>query len=70
MLTLLIPDPNAPGKDIDVFLRPIVNDLKELWNEGVVVRDAATKTSFHMRAVLLMTINDFPIRNSLSGWSG
>ena len=46
MLTLLIPDPNTPRKDIDVFLRPIVDELKLLWDEGVVVRDAALKTSF------------------------
>ena len=30
MLTLLIPGPNAPKKDIDVFLRPLVDELKEL----------------------------------------
>ena len=28
MLILLIPDPNAPGKDIDVFLRPFIDELK------------------------------------------
>ena len=48
MLTLLIPDPNPPRKDIDVFLRPLMDELKELWNEGVVVRDVPTKTSFRM----------------------
>ena len=45
-LTLLIPGPNALGKDIDVLLRPLVDELKELWDEGVVVCDAASKTSF------------------------
>ena len=50
MLTLLIPSPNALRKDIDVFLRPLVDDLKELWEEGVVVRDAASKTSFRIWA--------------------
>ncbi|GJX21216.1 hypothetical protein Tco_0223893 [Tanacetum coccineum] len=44
MLTLLIPSPKSPGKDIDVYLRPLIEDLK--------------------------TINDFPARSSLSGWSG
>ena len=47
-----------------------MDELKELWNEGVVVRDAAMKTSFRMRVVLLMTINDFPTRSSLSRSSG
>ena len=48
MLILLIPDPNAPGKDIDVFLRPLVDQLKELWDGGVVVCDAASKMLFQM----------------------
>ena len=70
MLTLLIPDPNALGKDIDVFLKPLVDELKELWNKGLVMRDAATRMSFRMRVVLLMTVNYFPARSSLSSWSG
>lgn len=70
MLTLLIPGPKSPGKDMDVFLRPLVDELKMLWDEGVQVRDAATNTVFTMRAALLWTINDFPARSSLSGWSG
>ena len=32
MLTLLILRPFAPSKDIEVFLRPLVDELKELWN--------------------------------------
>ena len=46
MLTLLIPSPNAHGKDIDVFLRLLMDELKELWDEGVIVGDVASKTSF------------------------
>nr|GEY17647.1 hypothetical protein [Tanacetum cinerariifolium] len=30
MLTLLIPDLKSPGKDIDVYLRPLIDDLKDL----------------------------------------
>ena len=40
MLTLLIPGPSSPSKDIDVFLRPLVDELKELWSEGIVEQDA------------------------------
>nr|GEZ52082.1 hypothetical protein [Tanacetum cinerariifolium] len=43
MLTLLIPASKSPSKDIDVYLRPLIEGLK--------------------------TINDFPARSSLSGWS-
>nr|GEV64854.1 hypothetical protein [Tanacetum cinerariifolium] len=31
MLMLLIPGPKSPGKDIFVYLRPLINDLKDIW---------------------------------------
>ncbi|GKD18923.1 zinc finger, PHD-type containing protein, partial [Tanacetum coccineum] len=71
MLTLLIPGPKSLGKDIDVYLRPLIDDLKDLWAKpGVETIDVATGLKFNMRAMVLWTINDFPARSSLSGWSG
>ncbi|KAL5569048.1 hypothetical protein UlMin_025623 [Ulmus minor] len=71
MLSLLIPGPQSPGKDIDVFLRPLIDELKELWVHGLDTRDAAYENGvFRMRAALLWTVNDFPARSNLSGWSG
>ena len=71
MLTLLIPGPKSPGKDIDVYLRPLIEDLKDLWDlKGVETIDVASGQKFNMRAMVLWTINDFPARSSLSGWSG
>ncbi|GKD43116.1 hypothetical protein Tco_1267761 [Tanacetum coccineum] len=71
MLTLLIPGPKSPGKDIDVYLRPLIDDLKVLWAKpGVETIDVATGLKFNMRAMFLWTINDFPARSSLFGWSG
>ena len=71
MLTLLIPGPQSPRKDMDVFLWPLIDELNELWANGIDARDAASDNRvFRMRAVLLWTINDFPTRSSLSGWSG
>ncbi|KAL5581895.1 hypothetical protein UlMin_014337 [Ulmus minor] len=71
MLSLLIPDPQSPEKDMDVFLRLLVEELKELWESGIDTRDAANdRKVFKMWAALLWTVNDFPARSSLSGWSG
>ncbi|KAL5573251.1 hypothetical protein UlMin_022848 [Ulmus minor] len=71
MLSLLIPGPQSPGKDMDVFLRPLIDELKELWVHGLDTHDAASENGvFRMRAALLWTVNDFPARSSLSGWSG
>ncbi|GJY78968.1 CACTA transposable element [Tanacetum coccineum] len=69
MLTMLIPGPRSPAKDIDVYLQPLIKELQELW-KGVWTKDAATGTHFQMKAAVLWTINDFPARSSLSGWSG
>nr|GEV54455.1 hypothetical protein [Tanacetum cinerariifolium] len=70
MLTLIIPGPKSPGKDIDVYLRHLIDDQKDLWaNPGVEAIDVATCQKFNMRAMVLWIINDFPARSSLSGWS-
>ncbi|GJU08356.1 hypothetical protein Tco_1124786 [Tanacetum coccineum] len=44
MLTLLIPGLKSPGMDIDVYLRPLIDDLKDLWAlKGVETIDIATQ---------------------------
>ncbi|GJS36991.1 1-aminocyclopropane-1-carboxylate synthase 7-like protein [Tanacetum coccineum] len=54
MLTLLIPGPKSPGKDIDVYLRPLIDDLKDLWAKpGVETIDVATCLKFNTRAMVL-----------------
>ncbi|XP_042976258.1 uncharacterized protein LOC122304968 [Carya illinoinensis] len=69
MLSLLIPGPKSPGNDIDVFLRPLIDELKELWEEGVRTYDAYSGQNFTLHAALLWTINDFPAYANLSRWS-
>ncbi|KAG8386979.1 hypothetical protein BUALT_Bualt03G0204900 [Buddleja alternifolia] len=68
MMPLLIPGPRAPEKDIDVYLRPLIEELKELWN-GVETYDASGKESFQMRAAIMWTINGFPALSNLLGWT-
>jgi len=34
MLTLLIPGPQQPGNNIDVYLEPLIKDLNYLWKNG------------------------------------
>ena len=40
MLWLLIPGPRAPSDDIDVFLKPLIDELNELWAEDVKAVDS------------------------------
>ncbi|XP_075640179.1 uncharacterized protein LOC142611913 [Castanea sativa] len=69
MLSLLISGPTSLGNDIDVYLQPLVEELKELWDIGVETFDVSSKKSFQMHVVLLWTINDFPAYGDISGWS-
>ena len=69
MLSMMISGPKQPGNDIDVYLKPLIEDLKLLWEEGVDVFDAHSRDYFKMRAMLFCTINDFPAYGNLSGYS-
>lgn len=69
MMSLLIPGPRAPGKDMDIYLQPLVDELKELWIDGVQTYDASSCNTFQMHAAVMWTINDFPAYGTLSGWS-
>ncbi|XP_057249394.1 uncharacterized protein LOC125495744 [Beta vulgaris subsp. vulgaris] len=69
MLSLSIPGPKSPGNDIDVYLQPLIDELKELWEDGVETYDAFKKQTFQLHAALLGTINDFPAYSMLSGWA-
>ncbi|KAL1299879.1 hypothetical protein AAHE18_18G139200 [Arachis hypogaea] len=67
-LTCLIPGPNNPKANIDVFLGPLIDELNELWNPGVLTYDIVEKKNFVLKAALMWTINDFPAYGMLSGW--
>ena len=54
MMSLLIQGPKQPGNDIDVYLAPLIDDLKTLWGEGVDVYDAYRKEHFQLRAMLFV----------------
>ena len=68
MMSMLILGPKSPGMNIDVYLQPLVDELKELWVQGVKTWDAKEK-NFTLRALLLWTINDFPAYAMRYGWS-
>jgi hypothetical protein len=73
MLSLLIPGPEAiTAAHFDVFLCPLLEELRELWMEGVMCNDAARwrgEATFRMRAILLWCIHDFPAYAMMAGTS-
>ncbi|XP_044372010.1 uncharacterized protein [Triticum aestivum] len=67
ILSIIIPGKKSPGKDMDVYMQLTIDDLLELWNDGVWTYDASRSKKFLLRAALLWTISDWPGRGSLSG---
>ena len=65
-MCLLIPGPKSPGKDFDLFLEPLIEELLDLW-KGVKTYDACTGKKFDLRAAVLWCIHDYPALGTLSG---
>ncbi|XP_074317203.1 uncharacterized protein LOC141653363 [Silene latifolia] len=68
ILSTLIPGPTSPGNKIDVYLQPLIEELIDLWVNGIETYDASKDETFTLKAGLLWTINDFPAYGMLSGW--
>ena len=66
MLCLLIPGKSSPGKDFDLFMEPLYDDLHALWN-GVRIYDAFQNGMFDLRAAALWCIHDYPACSTMSG---
>jgi len=72
LLTILISRPTQPGVDMDVFLEPLMEDMQKLWEEDAVMIDASkpvedSSRKFTLRAIIIVTINDYPALFSLPG---
>ena len=71
MLGLLIPGPDAvTAANIDVYLSPLIEELKQLWELGINCYDAARwhgEARFTLRAMLLWCVHDFPCYSMLAG---
>ena len=67
LMPLLIEGPKQPGNNIDVYLKPLIEELLMMWNDGVEVWNEDKRETFTLRAMLFVTIQDLPTVGSLSG---
>jgi hypothetical protein len=68
MMPVLIQGPKQPDNDIDVYLRPLVDELLQLWAKpGVHAWNEHKQEPFDLRALLFVTITDWPTLSNLSG---
>jgi len=66
---MIIPGKRAPGNDIDVYLQPLIEELKELRNTSIKTFESYENEVFDMHAFVLWTISDFQSLGTLSGWN-
>ena len=58
-MSMLIEGPKQPGKDINLYLGLLKEELDTLWKTPANTWDAAAKQYFPMRAALLTTVHDY-----------
>jgi hypothetical protein len=59
-LSMIIPGPDYPGKNLSVFMQPLVDDLHHSWHHGTLTYDRATKTNFVMKVWFQYSMHDLP----------
>ena len=52
-LSMVIPGPSSLGRNTDVCLRPLIDELTQLWSSGALTYDISRKLNFVMRAALM-----------------
>jgi hypothetical protein len=57
-LALVIPGPREPKKQMNIFLQPLFEELKKLW-QGVDAYDSHLRCRFTLRASYLWSIHDY-----------
>jgi hypothetical protein len=56
---MIISRPRQPDNDIDVFLEPLMEDMKILWKDRVKMMEASLKKEFTLKANIFVTIIDY-----------
>ena len=65
-IALLIPGLKNPKGNLYIYMQPLIGELVQLWNEGLVTYDVSLRQNFAMKVVLLWTVSYVPIYDMLS----
>jgi hypothetical protein len=66
-LALVISGTKEPRKQMNIFLHPLMKELKELW-QGVDAYDSHLKCRFNLWAAYLSSIHDYLAYGKFAGW--
>ena len=67
MLCMMIVGSRQPGNNIDVYLTPLIEDLRKLWVEGVDVFDGNVQQTFRLHAMILLFLRMVELISSIIG---
>ena len=67
-LSLIIPGPEYPGKNLSVFMQPLVDDLHHSWYFPRLTYDRHLQKNFLMKVWLQYCMHDFPGYALFCGW--
>jgi len=65
-LSLIIP--GHPGNNMGVFMEPLIDELIDAWENGVLTDDRATKRNFKMHVWYQYSLHDFLAYGIFCGW--
>jgi hypothetical protein len=66
-LALVIPGPREPKKQMNIFLQPLFEELKKLW-QGVDAYYSHLRCRFTLHASYLWSIHDYLGHGKFAGW--
>jgi hypothetical protein len=66
-LALVISGPKEPKKQIHIFLRSLMEELKELW-QGVHAYDHHLKCQFNLHVAYLWSVHDYLAYGKFADW--
>jgi hypothetical protein len=66
-LALVTPGPKKLKKQMNIFSRPLMEELKELW-QGVGAYDSHLKCQFNLCVAYLRSIHDYLAYGKFFGW--
>jgi hypothetical protein len=66
-LALVISGLKETKKQMNIFLHPLMEELKQLW-QGVDAYDSHLKCLFNLRAAYLWSIHDYLAYSKFVGW--
>ncbi|XP_050940539.1 uncharacterized protein LOC127149371 [Cucumis melo] len=52
-LSLLIPGSSSPSKEINIYLQPLIDEVNELWVDGIQTYDSFRASFFQLHVALL-----------------